>query len=130
MMTSYFFFGFGARQDLVQFLLPVIAFLSSDNTEYLFMFVSYRKTIVLLIARLNVGNYSQGYDLPRVVFASLLKVLSILNLLFYSADSQLHKCNRQFNTNIISKNSGYNKLLLIVCFCDSKCDILQLLFIR
>jgi len=51
------------------------------------MFVNYRKKYSALITRLNVGNYSQGYDFPRVVFASLLKVLLILNLLFYSADS-------------------------------------------
>ena len=32
------------------------------------MFVNYRKKYSALITRLNVENYSQGYDIPRVVF--------------------------------------------------------------
>ena len=68
MMMTNFFFGLGARQDLVQFLCPVIAFLTSDIAESLFMFVNYRKKYSALITRLNVENNSQGYDIPRVVF--------------------------------------------------------------
>ena len=63
-------------------------------------------------------------------FASLIQIFINIEFFAYVANFQLHKCNRQFNTNIISKTSRYNKLLLIVCFCDLKCDILQLKFIR
>ena len=46
----------------------MIAFLTSDIAENLFMFVNYRKKYSALITRLNVEYNSQGYDIPRVVF--------------------------------------------------------------
>ena len=67
----------------------MIAFLTSDIAEYLFMFVNYRKKYSALITRLNVGNYSQGYDIPRVVFHRY-KVFINIEFFSYVANFQLH----------------------------------------